>query len=169
MALVSRRNFARLVASMSLTVVCGTGCNSLDFNRHTSALNSAPPVANQVQQASAQEARKCAVEIHAEGQKPKRIAVNLEDQTHVQELLDKSGATKQFRRMNVELYRRTPTGKTHKMAVNYSTKDHKVEPQNDYFIQPDDVLVVTEDTSTIVDDMLKRVGGVVPMIGGSGK
>jgi hypothetical protein len=38
-----------------------------------------------------------------------------------------------------------------------------VEFQNDYFLKPNDVLVVTEDTSTMLDDMFRKASGNLPM------
>ena len=101
----------------------------------------------------------CIVELRKEGGKPQRVAIPLSQEFHVQDLLEKSGALKKFRRMDLLLARPTPAGNTARMSVGFDRKSRKVDPQNDYCIQPGDLLIVTEDTSTVLDDMFNRKEG----------
>lgn len=103
--------------------------------------------------------QQCIVELRQENGKPQRVAIPLSQECHVQDLLEKSGALKKFRRMDLMLARPTPAGNTARMSVGFDRKARKVEPQNDYCVQPGDLLIVTEDTSTILDDMFNRKEG----------
>ena len=66
---------------------------------------------------------------------------------------------KRFRRMNVEIVRTSPQGNRHKMAVAFDRAKRQIEPQCDYSLHPGDVIIVTEDSSTIIDDMFQEVMG----------
>lgn len=100
----------------------------------------------------------CQVIIKDANGKATRSTVPLDKQYHIQDLLVKSGALKQFQRIELELLRTTPTGTKQRMNVEYDRSKRAVEMQYDYYIMPGDVLVVTEDPSTIVDDMIKKSG-----------
>ncbi len=41
------------------------------------------------------------------------------------------------------------------MKIDYNIRGRQVESSTDYHVQPGDRLIVKEDTSTIIDDMLK--------------
>ncbi|MFM7846492.1 MAG: hypothetical protein ACKPEY_19975 [Planctomycetota bacterium] len=168
----TRRQFSHLLATLVFAPLglASLGCQSLDF---TSSLTGNAGDKSAVEKTAAEMAAagkapaahpQCAVELRSEGRKATRVSVPLNQETHVQDALVQSGAVKKFRRMNVELYRRTPAGKSHKMAVAYDSTKRQVEFQNDYFLKPDDVLVVTEDTSTMLDDMFRKASGNLPML-----
>jgi len=100
----------------------------------------------------------CQVIIKDADGKSTRTTLPLDNQQHIQDLLVKSGAIKQFSRMDIALLRTTPTGGKQRMNVEFDRSKRAVEMQYDYFIMPGDVLLVTEDPSTIVDDMIKNSG-----------
>jgi hypothetical protein len=90
--------------------------------------------------------------------KTTRTTLPLDKQRHIQDLLVQSGALKQFSRMDIALLRTTPSGGKQRMNVEFDRSKRAVEMQYDYFIMPGDVLLVNEDPSTIVDDMIKNSG-----------
>jgi len=100
----------------------------------------------------------CQVIIKDANGKTTRSTLPLDKQYHIQDLLVQSGALKQFQRIELELLRTTPNGTKQRMNVEYDRSKRAVEMQYDYFIMPGDVLLVTEDPSTIVDDMIKNSG-----------
>lgn len=98
----------------------------------------------------------CQVEFHmASGAKPKSKAVTVYDDSTVQKVLEQSGAMRKFGRMDLELARALPNGNWHKMKIDYNTRGKQVESATDYHVQPGDRLIVKENTSTIIDDMLE--------------
>jgi hypothetical protein len=100
------------------------------------------------------------VEIHPDSGPPKITPLAYEDDMVVQSVLTKSGAVKRFRRMNVSLVRPLPEGKgPHKMDVKFEYAKRHVAPENDYALRPGDKIVVTEDTTTALDDALEAVAG----------
>ena len=99
---------------------------------------------------------KYVVEVRPDKDKPKALEKALTEPTHVQEVLEKTGALKQFDRSKVTIYRQLPSGGWHKMNLEYDKEGHGIPPEYDYAILPGDRIVVTEDTSTIFDDMMER-------------
>jgi hypothetical protein len=74
----------------------------------------------------------------------------------LQDALNTSGA--RFRKKDVYIVRTSPkTGTKHKLGANFDVGKQKVTLETDYAIHPDDVVVVAEDTSTVLDDILKGV------------
>jgi hypothetical protein len=100
----------------------------------------------------------CQVVLQDADGKTTRRTLPLDKQQHIQDLLVQSGAIKQFSRMDIALLRTTPSGGKQRMNVEFDRSKRAVEMQYDYFIMPGDVLLVTEDSSTIVDDMIKSTG-----------
>jgi len=79
--------------------------------------------------------------------------------------LDQSGAAKKWARMQIDLYRPLPSGGWHKMTIEFDRETHRVPPEFDYAVLPGDRIVVTQDTTTIMDDVLQRTLeplGIVP-------
>ncbi len=133
-----------LAASMA-----GVGCNAIDSSK--GLLTNAQPVAENGPMVT--------IEYRAEKQTPQAVRIPLEgENVHVQQALDKAGAWKKFNRAEIELSRQTPQGRHTKMAVTHDRGKRRIDPQCDYQIWPGDTLIVTEDPSTVVDDMLERVG-----------
>jgi hypothetical protein len=61
--------------------------------------------------------------------------------------------------MKVELYRKFPQGGGHRLDIEFDRTNHRIPAVANYAIHPNDRIVVTEDTSTVFDDMLGTLGG----------
>ena len=146
---------ARLPSTFALAglFIVSAGCNAIHSNQLNQWNNATPTPA------ALASGPTFTVELHAEGKKPEARQAALEGEVYVQQVLEKSGAMKRFRRMNIEVVRTTPQGNRHKMAVAFDRAARKIEPQNNYCLHPGDVIVVSEDSSTIIDDMLQSVSG----------
>jgi len=105
-----------------------------------------------------QESDMVQVEFHSEGAKPERRMVKLQGEMHVQNVMEQANGFRRFSRAKIELVRRTPAGNAHKMDVTYDRSTHKIDPQTDYHARPGDRVIVTEDSSNVLTDMLKGVG-----------
>ena len=101
----------------------------------------------------------CYVEIQADGKKPKRIRMSLDDATNVQAVLDLTGLGKKFKKMQIELSRKSENGALHKLEIHYDAKRKRVVSLFDYALHPNDLLVVREDSSSALDEMLKKLAG----------
>lgn len=138
--------------SWSLLVSVGlvaTGCTAVDTNRADFAQANSVPDSRATM----------TVEYRPSGGKPQAVKVPVGGEDfRVQQALDKSGAWKKFNRIDVALTRQTPQGRSTKMAVSHDKGKRRVEPQCDYQVLPGDTLVVTEDPTTVLDEMLNRVG-----------
>jgi hypothetical protein len=103
-------------------------------------------------------ASKFVVEIRPEKGKPQAVEKALSDQIHVQQALEQTGAAKKFHRANVEVYRPLPNGGGwHKMSLEFDRDNHRVPPEFDYAVLPGDRIVVTEDPTNVMDDVMERV------------
>jgi hypothetical protein len=101
-------------------------------------------------------AAKFVVEIRPEKGKPQAIERALTEQTHVQTVLEQSGALKKFKRATVEVYRPLPSGGWHKMNLEFDKDHRQVPPEYDYAVLSGDRIIVTEDTTTAWDDVMER-------------
>jgi hypothetical protein len=99
---------------------------------------------------------KYVVEIRPEGGKPQTVEKPLTETLHVQGALQQTGAAKKFDRALVDVYRPLPNGGWHKMTLEYDHDAHEIPPEYDYAVLPGDRIVVTEDTTTVFDDMMQR-------------
>jgi hypothetical protein len=100
---------------------------------------------------------KFVVEIHPEEGKPKVIEKAMSEPLHVQEALEQTGAHKKYRRFYLELMRPMPSGGWHEMTLAYDQGSDRVAPEFDYAILPGDRIVVTEDPSSFIDDLMQPV------------
>jgi len=149
-----------------LTGLLAVGCNALDADkavfadaRAKGAMSASSPPGPNASRPSA------TVEFRSPSAAPQPVKIALEgDAFHVQQAMEKAGAWKKYSRMNVELTRKTPQGRWTKMAVSCDRGKRKVDPQCDYQILPGDVLIIKEDPSTIVDDMLSKVSPIRSML-----
>jgi hypothetical protein len=89
----------------------------------------------------------------------------------VQTALDFSKATRKFRRMDIYVLRTPPSAgnvpaQAQKMQVEFNRKRHRVDPEYDYALYPNDRIVVQEDPTTFFDEAIEAVAGRlgVPMI-----
>jgi len=95
-----------------------------------------------------------------------RMVFNLDQETHIQDLMARSGASRRYSRIDLQLIRTSPDGQKHRMGVEFDRTTRKVKPESDYYIRPGDVLVVSQDTTTFIDDLVGRKGK--PKKGSSG-
>ncbi len=101
------------------------------------------------------------VEIHPAKKSPQKFELPLtEEPVYMQEVLTKSQALERFGRVKIELWRHQPDGLGyHKLKIPFDRKTQSVPASYDYAIHPRDRLVFTEDTSTVLDDMLLTLSG----------
>jgi hypothetical protein len=97
------------------------------------------------------------VEFRDDGRKPILVPIPLTSVIYVQQALEQTGAFKRYRRSKIELFRQLPQGGGHKLPIE--CERGKVPSGSDYALHPNDRLVITEDTSTIMDDMLESLSG----------
>jgi hypothetical protein len=101
------------------------------------------------------------VELRPDGRDPKVYQMPLDSDMHVQDAIEKSRAKRKFRRMNVSVLRTSPEGRRHKMDCRYESGKKRIAVQYDYALQSGDYIIITEDTSTIVDDMFAEISAPV--------
>jgi hypothetical protein len=159
-----------LLAGVSLGT---TGCQALPSAASLDqAIAPQPPGIGQPPQTGATPNHCVVVLRDAGSSSSQRVNVDLEKETHIQDLLTRSGALRRYRRMDIQLIRTTPTGAKHRMGVDFDRASRKVAMQSDYAIQPGDVLLVEEDPTNTLDDMLgrskkaKSTGRFTTMLGG---
>lgn len=99
----------------------------------------------------------------ADGRKVQAVQKPLTESRHVQEVLKETRALSKWRKVHLDLIRPLPGGGEHRMKMQYSASNKRVEPEHDYEMHPGDRIVVTEDNSTFVDEMAKKLA---PMTAG---
>jgi hypothetical protein len=106
------------------------------------------------------------VEVQPDGKSKKTYKRPVpEDGTYVGQVLEESNALKRFGRVTIELWRPLPNGAGyHKLGIPFDRKQKAVPPGYDYAIHADDRLVIIEDTSTLLDDMLGSITGPVSAV-----
>lgn len=92
---------------------------------------------------------------------PQGAERSLTESITLQQALEQAGAFKKFRRIEVELVRSLPNGGIHRIPCEYDRKTKRMNPEFDYALLPGDKLLVKEDTSTIIDDMIETAGGTL--------
>ena len=102
---------------------------------------------------------KVTVEIRPHDKQPKVMQMPLSGDTYVQDAVDQSRTVKRLRRVHVEIRRMTDNGQRIKLQCQWDLKTKRIKPESDYALQPGDHVVISEDTSTMVDDMFKQVTG----------
>jgi hypothetical protein len=98
------------------------------------------------------------IEFREEGRQPQLVQLPLPEVLYIQQALEQSGAIRRFRRMKIELYRKLPNGGGHRLDIPFDRSKRRIPSAGDYAIHPNDRIVVTEDASTIVDEMLDTLG-----------
>jgi hypothetical protein len=139
--------------AMLLSVTTMLGCSALQLDPSSAALFTTQGTeVGAGQQISAAPSVK--LEIRAAGKSPEFREIPLREGMCIQDALIETQLTRRFGRMNLELMRRNAQGLA-KMDSRYEHKRNRVNPMYDYALHPGDHLVVTEDTTTVLDDMLK--------------
>ncbi len=153
------RLFATLLAMSTLP-----GCSALQLDpSKTDSIWPGTPEAETVQAATSAPTAK--VEIRAAGRSPEFREVPLSAGMCIGDALDETGLTRRFRRMDIHLVRHNQYGMA-KMDSKYEHKMAKVHPRFDYALHAGDHLVVTEDTTTMLHDMLNSL---TPLPGASSR
>jgi hypothetical protein len=113
----------------------------------------------------------CIVEFHdSDGRRIGAVERPLTGTMHVQELLKETRALSKWRKAKLDLIRQLPTGGEHRMKMEYSLGNKRVDPENDYQLHVGDRIIVTEDPSTVVDEMLQKLSpGTATMLRGNPK
>ncbi|MFN0021035.1 MAG: hypothetical protein ACKVP0_22480 [Pirellulaceae bacterium] len=88
-----------------------------------------------------------------------RLERPLTEATTVQQMLVQTGALKKYRRIEVEVMRPLPNGGAHKIPCEYDRETRQINPESDYALMPGDRVIIKEDASTIVDDIMQSAGG----------
>lgn len=142
---------------VAVAAIMSSGCQTVN-SELAMLFGEAPPAHVNEQPAAGDNSPQFYVELRADGRSPKLMQFPATDGMLVQQALEQSGAVKKFRRMKLELYRKLPSGGGHKMDIHFDHTKDRVPPGEDYAIHPGDRLVATEDTSTVLDDMLGSLG-----------
>jgi hypothetical protein len=103
----------------------------------------------------------CQVELTSSSSKTTVVKVPVGADATVQKVLEQSGALRKFSRVELVLARALPDGNWHRMDVDYDRRQRLVQSETDYHVRPGDRLLVKEDPSTILDDMLEASLGSV--------
>ncbi len=137
---------ARMASLMALLVLtAGSGCASLG------SWNGTKPVADA---AAFPAPATIAIEYHPHNGKTKVVDVPFEEGQTIQAALEKTGAHKKFRRSFIDLQRTPKGGMPHKMPIDF--KSGQVGHATNYDLHPNDRIIITEDNSTIFDDMASK-------------
>ena len=109
----------------------------------------------------------CSVELKSATGKVQVGHLDLAADATVQSVLEKTKADRKYSRATIALQRKLPSGEWHKMGVDYDSGTRRVDPLHDYHVQPGDRVVVTEDTTNGLDDLMKDQTGPLGGLFGS--
>lgn len=123
------------------------GCAMPNFGKQAATKTDGPPPAQ------------CTVEFKPVKGSPSTTQVDIPADATVQQVMARSGAARKYSRAKLDLYRQLPNGQWHNMGVKYDVSSKKVDPLHDYHVQAGDRLVVSEDASDMLDDMMKSTLG----------
>ena len=100
------------------------------------------------------------VELHRERGLAGRLRVPVKPGMVVQDALEGSGGIDRFDRMTIKV-RRFVKGQQAYLPITavYDHDRDEVRPESNYAIQPGEILIITEDTSSSTDDMLQQLLG----------
>ncbi len=156
--LVSIRTIVGLVAA-GLMLGAGLGCTAIS-TAPGGMFSSAAPEAAPAPVGTA------VIELRETNKKPKIMEMPVHDSTHVQDAVVYSKALRKFRRVNASVIRTSPEGRRHKMDCDYDVANRQIQPEFDYALQPGDHVVISEDETTIFDDMFKSLTGPIGRMSG---
>jgi hypothetical protein len=154
--------YSLAVKRFAVLLACGmlTGCSALQLD--PSATDLALTAGSDTKAAQAVSASQTVkVQIRAAGRSPEVQEISWREGMFIGDALNETGLTRRFRRMDLHLLRYNAHGLA-KLDSRYERKLGKVHPRFDYALHPGDHLVVTEDTTTALHDMLN---GLVPFAG----
>lgn len=142
---------------MSLVVATMTGCAGLNSPKPnlTTELSKAGTAAP-----DAAATTKVDIIFQPEKGQPERMEQALTEPTTVQQMLVQSGGLKKYRRVEVEIRRHRPGGGGYfTIPCEYDRATRQIDPANDYALAPGDKVIIKEDSSTVIDDILRSAGG----------
>lgn len=146
------------LSAIVVLVALSTGCVSLDLSGLTEggAFGAKPP-----KPTVPPGGPMVTVEFHSAGaSKVKAVQLPLEPGMTVQDAVDKAKAGKHFRRVTIDLMRtHAQSGEPHKMQIAFDDAKDQVAHSTNYSLHPNDRLMVTENTNTVIDDMLSSFLG----------
>ena len=142
-----------LLAATAMIMAAAAGCSSLGMNNLGGIFGEDEKPAATEPAAFYQ-----VIFVPTEG-KPQQVQRTLSGPMHIQDALDQVGATKKFRRIEVELMRALPSGDFHRILCEYDLGTKRITPEFDYALLPGDRIVVKEDPRNVVDDMLASALG----------
>jgi hypothetical protein len=135
-------------AAMMVFLCCG--CQMLPFG----AGDSAKLVDDQPQAPP----QTFAIEYRPHGGKIKRVEFPLEPDMTVQDAVDQHKIGRYFRRESIDVMRPIPESREPlKMAIAWNGGKSRVAHSTNYALHPRDTILVTEDTTTVIDDMLESI------------
>jgi hypothetical protein len=144
--------------SICLAVAAITGCTGLGTQK--TDLKTELSKGGTIAPDAADGTAKVDVIFQPEKGQPQRMERSLTEPTTVQQMLVQSGGLKKYRRVEVEVIRQRPTGGGHfTIPCEYDRETKQIDPANDYALMPGDRVVIKEDTSTLIDDLMRSAGG----------
>lgn len=147
--------FASLVFAAFALAVTASGCATFSPGWNDSALETAST--------APQPQGMYKVELRPHRGERERVEIPFSGVPYVQQALKESGAIKRFRRMEVEIVR-TAQGTPQKMRSSYDHVHKQVPIEWDYALYPNDLIIVTEDPSTMFDDMVQSALGPIAFL-----
>jgi hypothetical protein len=142
-----------MVGLLLVLVAAGTGCSMLGGKDAGNLLDDKP--------IAAEPASSYQVVFVPTNGKPTQVQRTLSGQMHVQDAIAQTGAEKKFRRIKVELVRPLPSGGVHRVECDYDRATKRITPEFDYALLPGDRIMVHEDPTNLIDDMLSSALGPV--------
>lgn len=141
-----------------LLVSCAvaSGCSSLPATNNLSLVGK-----DQSAGISVEPSGVCTVEMRSAGRRAKTVEVPVTPDTRVQDVLQASKAFKRFHLPEVVLVRQIqkPNQPNLKLNCRYDRRDKKIGWESDYAVMPGDRIMVREDKSKGMGDMLGSVVG----------
>ena len=102
------------------------------------------------------------MEFHPKSGMPERAEYTLKQVTYVQSALEQTGALDRFRREKIYVYRKQSEKSLYtKLTVPFDFAKGRVPPSSDYALRGGDRLVIVEDPSDFIDDVLNSLNAGV--------
>jgi hypothetical protein len=97
-----------------------------------------------------------AVEFHPTGAKPEVEEIPFTPGMVVSDAITQTNAHKRFKRIWVDVKRNSPAG-PHKMAIEWDRAHKRVSYASDYALHPNDRVIITQDSSNMLDDFMSTM------------
>lgn len=95
------------------------------------------------------------MEIHPAKGKPQKLHAPLTEPISVQQAVEETGLADRFRRMRITIFRPNRDGSFARLGVKFDKHKGRVDTSSDYLLHPGDRIMVEEDTTTILGDMME--------------